>query len=69
VAEKTGTYYGKRVTTGDVYTIAGTSETAPIGDGGPATRAAFSVSGIAIGYTGNLLIADSLCYRIRSVNR
>jgi hypothetical protein len=69
VAEKTGSYYGKRVTAGDVYTVAGTGGTAPIGDGGPATRAAFDSSGVAIGYAGNLLIADSLCYRIRSVNR
>jgi hypothetical protein len=70
VAERTGTYYGKRMRAGDVYSVAGLAGGAPIGDGGPATRAGFSVSGIAVGNAGNLLIADSsLYYRIRSVSR
>jgi hypothetical protein len=69
VAEKTGTYYGKTVHAGDVYTVGGSDQAPNIGDGGPASNAAFNVRAIAVGPGGLLLIADSLFLRIRSVSR
>ena len=69
VAEKTGTYYGKTVRAGDVYTVVGSDQASSEGDGGPATNAALTVRAIAVGPGGQLLIADSLYLRIRSVAR
>ena len=69
VAEKTGTYYGKTVRAGDVYTVVGSDQALSEGDGGPATNAALTVGAIAVGPGGLLLIADSLYLRIRSVAR
>jgi hypothetical protein len=69
VAEKTGTYYGKTVRAGDVYTVAGSDQAPNAGDGGPATSAALTVGAIAVGPAGLLLIADRLYLRIRSVAR
>jgi hypothetical protein len=69
VAEKTGTYYGKTVRAGDIYTVAGSDQAPSAGDGGPATNAAFTARAIAVGPGGLLLIADSLFLRVRSVAR
>lgn len=68
VAEKAGAYYGKAMKAGAVYTIAAGAPTM-LGDGGPATRAVFLVTGIAIGSADNLLISDGFTDRIRSVAR
>ena len=38
IAARSGTFYGKKMTAGDIYTIAGGGTT--LGDGGAATRAA-----------------------------
>lgn len=69
VAERRGSYYGKSMHAGDVYTVALDNQgTAALGDGGPAIGAALSVGGIAVqSQTGELLIADG--YRVRSVSR
>lgn len=75
VAEKAGTYYGKRMHAGDVYTVAHDIGGAVFRDNCPALRATFAVTGLAVQPgTENLLIADSPASfggteRIRSVSR
>jgi len=68
IAERTGTFYGQAMTTGDIYTIAGTGAFAFSGDGGPAVKAALSMpSGVAVDGSGNLAIADWDNNRIRVI--
>lgn len=71
VAERTGSCYGKAAHAGDVYTIArGNSDKGLLGDGHPAVGATFDSAGLAVvPRTGNLLIADELTNRVRSVSR
>jgi hypothetical protein len=66
VAVKTGTFYGRAMTAGDIYTVAGNGTVGFSGDGGPATAAEFfDPSGVAADAAGNLVIADSGNSRIR----
>jgi hypothetical protein len=66
VAAATGTFYGKAMTAGDIYTIAGNGNRAFSGDGGPATKAQLSLpGGVALDGAGNLVIADTVNDRIR----
>jgi len=68
VAESTGSFYGRPMTAGEFYTVAGDGSRGFSGDGGPATRAALSdPSGVAADAAGNLLIADPGNRRIRMV--
>jgi hypothetical protein len=68
VADRTGTFYGRRMTAGDIYTVAGTGGPGFSGDGGPATSATlFDPSGVAVDGSGNLVIADFLNFRVRVV--
>jgi hypothetical protein len=68
VAAHTGTFYGQAMTTGHIYTIAGTGGFGSSGDGGPATRARLGdPSGVAVDGAGNLLIADYGNQRVRVV--
>jgi hypothetical protein len=68
VAEHTGTFYGRAMTAGDIYTVAGNGDYAYSGDGGPATSAELnSPRGLAVSGTGNLFIADGYNNRIRMV--
>ena len=67
VAHKTGTFYGKAMTGGDIYTVAGDGTQGFSGDGGPATSAELSLQGVAVDAAGNLLIADAGNQRIRVV--
>jgi hypothetical protein len=70
VAERAGSYYGKVMRAGEVYTIAKSVAGLEFLDNCPATRALFSASGIAVQPgTGNLLIADNGTFRVRSVSR
>ncbi len=67
VAESSGTFYGKAMTAGDIYTVAGGGRHG-LGDGGPAIHAALSdPAGVAVDGSGNLLIADLHDERIRVV--
>jgi hypothetical protein len=68
IAARTGTFYGRPMTAGDIYTIAGHGKLGFSGDGGPATSAEFNEpAGVAVDGAGNLLIADFFNERIRVV--
>jgi sugar lactone lactonase YvrE len=68
VAVRTGTFYGKAMTAGDIYTIAGNGSHGFSGDGGPATAAALSGPfGVAVDGAGNVLIPDTGNNRVRVV--
>ncbi len=68
VAASTGTFYGKPLTAGNIYTIAGTGTFGFAGDGGPAASAELNFpKGVAVSATGNLVIADTSNARIRVV--
>lgn len=70
LVERAGSFYGKVAHAGDVYTVALSTTIDPLGDGGPATNAVFEANGLAVQPgTGNLLIADGLTNRVRSVSR
>ena len=65
-AASTGTFYGRAMTAGDIYTVAGNGTQGFSGDGGPATNAEFNgLAGVAVGVAGNLVIADTQNNRIR----
>jgi hypothetical protein len=68
VAVKAGTFYGKPMTAGDIYTVAGTGVLGFSGDGGPAISAELSGPGwVALDRAGKLLISDDGNNRIREV--
>ena len=68
VAGKTGTFYGRPMTAGDIYTVAGDGSAGFSGDGGPATDAELSrPTGVAVDGAGNLVIADQDNNRVRVV--
>jgi hypothetical protein len=66
VAATSGTRYGVAMTTGDIYTVAGTGTAAFAGDGGPATAAElYFPNATTVDGAGNLVIADFYNNRIR----
>src|SRR5579871_1866432 len=68
VAATTGTFYGRAMTAGDIYTIAGDGTAGFAGDSGRATVAELNLPfGVTVGGAGNLVIADSGNNRIRVV--
>jgi hypothetical protein len=68
VAAGTGTFYGRAMTAGDIYTVAGDGTGGFSGDGGPAASAELSgPSGVAVDAAGNVLIADNYNQRVRVV--
>ncbi len=68
VAVKTGTFYGRAMTAGDIYTVAGNGTGGFAGDGGPATSAELDgPDGAAVDASGNLVIADTNNSRVRVV--
>jgi hypothetical protein len=68
VAARTGAFYGKAMTAGDIYTVAGRGTLGPLGDGGPAWHAGLAFpDGVIVDRAGNLVIGDSGNNRIRVV--
>jgi hypothetical protein len=67
VANRSGTFYGQKMKTGDIYTVAGDGNSSFSGDGGPAIKAGVSPSDVAADPAGNLLIADVNNNRVRVV--
>ncbi|HEV2370557.1 MAG TPA: hypothetical protein VGS19_00180 [Streptosporangiaceae bacterium] len=68
VAARTGEFYGQAMTTGDIYTVAGTGEGGFSGDGGPAAKAElFLPSDVTVDAAGNLVVTDTTNRRIRVV--
>jgi sugar lactone lactonase YvrE len=68
VAASTGTFYGRAMTAGNIYTIAGNGDIFYSGNGRPATSAQFgSLPDVALGAAGNMLIADQENDRVRVV--
>lgn len=68
IAESTGTFYGKAMTAGDIYTVAGDGTSGYTGNGMPATSAELDQPrDIAIDAAGNLVIADTNNSEIRVV--
>jgi trimeric autotransporter adhesin len=68
VAASTGTFYGRAMTAGDIYTVAGDGHQGSSGDGGPATAAELGgPSDVVVDGSGNLVIADNYNGKIRVV--
>jgi hypothetical protein len=59
VAAQSGTFYGVKMTAGDLYTIAGNGTGSYSGDGGPATQAGVGPIGLGVDAGGDVLIADN----------
>src|SRR6266699_2301406 len=69
VAATSGSFYGRSMTGGDIYTIAGNGLVSFSGDRGPALRAQFGVDPeiglpVAVDRTGNLLVSDRANLRV-----
>jgi hypothetical protein len=59
IAVRSGRFFGRAMTAGDVYAIAGTGGQGFFGDGGPAAKARLrSPTAVAVDHHGNVLIAD-----------
>jgi hypothetical protein len=68
VAATAGTFYGQRMTAGDIYTIAGKGSPGYSGDGGPATAAGlYKPLHVMVDAAGNLVFCDERDNRIRVV--
>jgi len=66
VAAQTGTFYGRKMTAGDIYTVAGNGNWTSSGDGGPAVKAGMLPVAVVTDAAGNLIISDEN-YRVRLV--
>jgi hypothetical protein len=65
VAEVTGTFYGIKMTAGNIYTVAGNGQTGNGSDGGPAIRTSLDGAKTAVqDASGNLVIADNSRVRV-----
>ncbi len=68
VASRSGRFFGRSMTAGDIYTIAGTGRPGFSGDAGPAARARLDTPTVAgVDHHGNVLIADAINYRVRVI--
>ncbi|HET7245022.1 MAG TPA: hypothetical protein VFJ07_09320, partial [Streptosporangiaceae bacterium] len=66
LAAKTGSFYGRAMTAGHIYTIAGNGIQGFSGDGGPATAAELNTPlRVTVDAAGNVLISDSFNQRLR----
>ena len=67
-AAAAGTFYGRAMLAGHIYTVAGNGTAGFSGDGGPATGAELNQPGdVAVDAAGNLVIADTANLRVRVV--
>ena len=65
VAAKTGRFYGRAMTTGHIYTVAGNGKPGSTGDGRPARKASISLPlGITVDHAGNLVITTANRVRV-----
>jgi hypothetical protein len=68
VAARSGTFYGKPMKAGDIYTIAGQGISGFSGDGGPAVKAQLQGNaGLAVDAAGNVVVADTGNDRVRLI--
>jgi sugar lactone lactonase YvrE len=68
VAASTGRFYGRAMTAGHIYTIAGNGASGYSGDGGPATAAALDVRAApTVDSAGNVIFADDFNSVVRVV--
>ncbi|HQU27003.1 MAG TPA: hypothetical protein PLS29_08245, partial [Acidimicrobiales bacterium] len=68
VPATSGTYFGKAMTAGDIYDLAGTGTTGSSGDGGLATSAELDTpSGVSVDANGDLAVADTANNEVRFV--
>jgi hypothetical protein len=68
IAVATGTFFGKKMTAGDIYAIAGNGASEFSGDRGPATKAELAdPGGVAFGSAGQLAVSDNSNMRVRLV--
>jgi len=69
IAAHAGTFYGVKMTAGDIYTIAGSGTSGFTGNGGPATAAELASPGaVAPDGKGKVLIADTGNFQVRLVS-
>ena len=66
IAAHTGTFYGRAMTAGDIYVVAG-GGTRILGDRGPATRVNVRPVNVAVSAAGSLLVTDDADSRIRAI--
>src|SRR5262249_60596395 len=67
VAASTGTFYGRQMAAGDIYTVAGDGTAGFSGDRGPATQAELNgPQAVAVDGRGNLGVADHGNNRVRA---
>jgi trimeric autotransporter adhesin len=68
VPAKSGTFFGRRMRAGDIYTIAGDGHPGFRGDRGPGTRAMLrQPAGVALDRAGNVVLTDTRNNRVRVV--
>lgn len=68
IAARTGTWWGRAMTAGRIYTLAGTGTAGFSGDGGPATAATVNWPiSVAVDAAGHLLFADLRNNRVRLI--
>jgi secreted PhoX family phosphatase len=68
VAHDTGTFYGRRMTAGGIYTIAGTGAIGSTGDGGPATRAEINApENLTVDGSGNVVFTEFYGNDVRAI--
>jgi sugar lactone lactonase YvrE len=68
VAASTGEFYGRSMTAGDLYVLAGTGAVGSTGDGGPATAAElYAPEGVAVDSAGDVLVTEFYGNRVRLI--